>query len=186
MSEFTDFHAILTEAESLSALRGALEQVVEGAYVPLDELDEDALLDVSTMEAAWVDHSKPLWIKLGVRGTVEQLAKIGPALHLNVEEDFTSWSLDARCGDVSLSFAILRAPDIYREATAGIPVYDQSLNTKALANCLGVEDSALRATLAPNGGEPFCELLGISYEQMLDMELEDIEAGQVGFGFLAL
>ena len=186
MSEFTDFHAVLTEAESISALRGQLEQSVKGAIVPLDELPGDALDTAAGIEAAWAKTPKPIWIKLGLTfdDGLADLGKVGPALRIQVEEDFSAWALKGHCGDHAISIAMLDTPDRYREATDMVPLYDADADLSGFAGCLGVAQEALKATLIVDGGESFATLLGIKYEQMLDMTLDDIEAGEYQFGYV--
>lgn len=192
MSEFTDFYALLTEAQTLADLRGAIERSVSGAYVPLSEvldaLGDDALDDPDALPAAWAKAPKPMWIKLGLpwsedRDELDGLATLGPALRLRGEEDFSSWGVDMRCGGHRHQGAVLLGADIYREATDGMPVFSEALDTAPIAACLGVENSALRATMIPDGGESFATVLGFAYEQMLDMTLEDPEVGEYTFGY---
>lgn len=182
MSEFTDFHALLTEAETLGALRGALVRAVGGAYVPLNEIDVDFDGGIEATEAVWAKTRKPIWLKLGIAGTIDDLAKLGPAARIRVEEDFSSWGLDLRCGDVSFSGAFLTAPDRYREATDGMPIFNpaaQADTLAAAATCVGLTPDALSATFIADGGQSFAQAVGIIYEQMLDMTLEEIEPGEV-------
>ena len=185
MSEFTDFHAVLTQAESLSALRGQLETSVAGAIVPLDELPYDALETTDAMEAAWAAVPKPIWIKLGIpwEEDVANLAKVGPAVRIKVEEDFSAWALCGQCGGHAVSIAMLDTTERYREATDMVPLYDADADLSGFSGCLGVAQDALKATLIVDGGQAFSALVGIKYEQMLDMQLEEIEAGEYTFGF---
>lgn len=187
MSEFTDFHALQTDAATLGALRGMLVEHVGGADVPLDELGVDFTEGLHVVEDAWTKAPKPLWIKLGITGTVDDLAKLGPAVHIRVEEDFSSWALDARCGGASFTGAVLLEQEMYREATDGVPLYDPAASGDALAGvatCLGLDAGQLHATLQPDGGEAFSAAVGIEYEQMLDTTLDEITPGEVVFSFL--
>lgn len=186
MSEFTDFHAVLTQAESITALRGALETSVSGAVVPLDELPFEAHDSATALEAAWAAHPKPAWIKLGIPfgEDIAKLAKVGPAVQIRVEEDFSAWALGGHCGGHGVSVAVLDTPDRYREATDMVPLYDPAADFSGFAACLGVAESALKATFIVDGGQSFSRMLGIKYEQMLDMQIEGVDAGAYRFGYV--
>lgn len=192
MSEFTDYHQFLTEAQSLDALRGQLEQSVGAAEVPLYELG-GAAFERAEAEATWAALPKPAWVMLGLADTggeaLDRLATQGPALRLVVEEDFSSWAVRARCGAQIWTYAFLRAPDVYREVTGlwgdgkiWSPETDAE-GTAALATCLRVDPTALAATFIADGGQSFSALIGAHYEQMEDLSDPDLPTGTILFPF---
>ncbi len=122
MSEFTDYMQVLTQAETLAAFEVALVASVGSAVVPLHELPFEATETRAAAEEAWVKLDRPHWVMIGTGAPLEDLAKLGTALHLLVEEDFRSWAFVLQSGDAQWSDAILAEPDQYREATVMYPV----------------------------------------------------------------
>ncbi|RUS60205.1 hypothetical protein EGN72_10450 [Pseudorhodobacter sp. E13] len=189
MSEFTDYMQVLTDAASLAALRGQLVQSVGAATVPLLDLPYDVIDSESAAEAAWAALPKPRWVMLGTDAGVTDLANIGPAFHLLVEEDFISWSVVLICGTNRWNYAFLRQPDMYREATAQYGdtlLWDGALHKTELAQmaaCLGTTATALEPTFIADGGQAFSALIGAHYEQMEDLSYPDLAHGTVEFPF---
>lgn len=189
MSEFTDYMQLLTDAESLAALRGQLVQSVGSATVPLYDFPYGATDAEYLAEVVWATLPKPRWVMLGTDGTIEDLGKAGPAFHLLVEEDFISWGLALVCGAQSWNYAFLDSPDIYREATqqyADTQLWDLAKHGHTLAPmaaCLGTTAAALEPTFIADGGQAFSALIGAYYEQMEDLSYPDLPPGTVAFPF---
>jgi hypothetical protein len=192
MSEFTDFYALLSEAETLAQLRGGLEQSVTGAHVPfgelLDDMSDDDAFEPEALISAWAKAPKPMWIKLGLpwhsdREELADLAKLGPAFRLRGEEDFSSWGVMIHCGGHVFAGAVLLETDTYRAATEQMPLFTPDMETALITDCLGLDDAAFRAAMVPDGGDGLSALLGIKYEQMLDLTIDDPEVGEYTFGY---
>jgi hypothetical protein len=186
MSEFTDYMQILTRAETLADLRAQLVETVGSGNLPLYELPVDSLDSTERAETAWHALPKPVWVMVLTGGSLDDLAKTGPAFHLMVEEDLESWAIALRCAGQSWNFAVLQGPDAYREATLR---YDAAIwdavavrdDAAAMAACLSVAPQDLTATFIPDGGQAFSALIGASYEQMEDQGLSDYTLGEVSW-----
>jgi hypothetical protein len=186
MSEFTDYMQILTRAETLAHLRAQLVETVGSGKLPLYELPVDSLDSTELAETAWHALPKPVWVMVLTGGSLDDLAKAGPAFHLMVEEDFQSWAIALRCNGQSWNFAMLQGPDAYREATLR---YDAAIwdavamrdEATKMAACLSVDAQHLTATFIPDGGQAFSALIGASYGQMEDQGLSDYTLGEVSW-----
>ncbi len=186
MSEFTDYMQVLTQAETLAAFEVALVASVGSAVVPLHELPFEATETRAAAEEAWAKLARPHWVMVGIEAPLEDLAKLGTAPHLLVEEDFRSWAFVLQSGDAQWSYAILAEPDQYREATVMYPVtavWDGTADIIPVASGLDVSAEALVATMIPDGGQAFSSLIGAHYEQMEDLSLEAYTDGTVTFPF---
>lgn len=188
MSEFTDYMLLQTEAESLGALQGQIERSVGAAELPLMILGA-AASNKAEAEAAWAALEKPVWVMVGTEADITRLSRAGPALHLTVEEDFQSWAVATYVQRHSLVLAILRQPDMYRQATVqygATQVYDATTNATdlaLLAEHFNVNRRALVKTFVPDGGQAFSALLGAPYQQMADYTIPDDAPGAVVFPF---
>jgi hypothetical protein len=172
MSEYTDYMALLIEAETVAELRGALEEVVPWAIVTLPVAHP---MDKALAEAEWAALPKPAWVTLAMPSGVGDLMSLGTAFELVVEEDFQSWGLIILCGGDAWNYA-MRTDQVFgdsileREPALTDPKADP-VGVAALAKCLEVEPAALTATLIPDGGQAFSAELGIPYLQMVDQNL---------------
>ena len=184
MSEYTDYMALLTDAASLQALRGQLEEVVPWAHVELNFINETGEVPP---EAQWAALPKPAWVTMSTPATADALAPLGTVLHLMAEEDFQSWGMEVLCGGEAWAYA-MRAGPVAAEGGLlnGYPVLADPLADPSgvadLAACLAVDAAALTATLVPDGGQSFSAALGIQYYVMQDQTLADPPAtGRVQF-----
>lgn len=189
MSEFTDYMQLRTHAPSLAELEKQLLQSVGMAEVPLFELPASGLDSKSAAEAAWAALPKPMWVMLGVSVDIAELAKIGLAFNLLVEEDFSTWMIALQAGDALHMFSVIADGSPYREATLQYGDVAQWTpdepvgNLKTVADLLNVSPDALAKTLIPDGGQEFSKLLGAAYEQMENLNDPDVKAGQIEFGY---
>jgi hypothetical protein len=172
MSEYTDYMALLTDAQTLDELRGALEEVVPWAVV---DLPPGFPADVGSAAAEYAALEKPVWVTMAAPTGVGDLMSLGTAFNLLVEEDFKSWGMHLLCGGSAWNYAIRTEATfgdsiLNREPPLTDPA-DDTAAVAAMAVCLGVEWEALTATLVPDGGQAFSALLGVPYRQMLDQSL---------------
>lgn len=188
MSETTDYFLLQTEAESLGALKGAIERSIGAAELPLHLLG-GAAAQPQAAEAAWAALEKPVWVMLGADADIAQLSRLGPALHLSVEKDAQSWALATHVQRQPLVIAVLRAPEIHREATAqyvNTQIYDpvtHATDLALLASYFGVDRKELVKTFVPDGGQALSALLGARYQQMVDLSTPELTPGAVVFPF---
>jgi hypothetical protein len=87
------------------------------------------------------------------------------------------------CGGHVFSAAVLLDTDTHRAATEQMPLFTSDMETAPITGCLGLDDAAFRAAMVPDGGDGLSALLGITYEQMLDLTIDDPEVGQYTFGY---
>ena len=137
MSEFTDYMALHTAAESLGALEAAIVQSVGAAEVPLELLPLGEGAGQTAATAAWGAVEKPLWVLLGSDALVEDLARAGRAFHLMVEDDLSTWALAVHFADFTTVLAFPRDPEAARVATVQYletQVYDTQANDVEMAD----------------------------------------------------
>ena len=171
MSDYTDYMALLTEATTLQDLRGELEQLVPWARVDLNFINETGEMPP---EAQWAALPKPQWVTVQTPALVGDLMSLGTAFHLMVEKDFQSWGVELLCGGDAWSYALL-APGAASDGllTRVPPLLDPMTDTDrvtAMAGCLKVDETALRATLIPDGGQSFSAVLGVQYYLFQDQK----------------
>jgi len=187
MSEFTDYMALHTAAESLGALEAAIVQSVGAAEVPLELLPLGEGAGQTAATAAWGAVEKPLWVLLGSDALVEDLARAGRAFHLMVEDDLSTWALAVHFADFTTVLAFPRDPEAARVATVQYletQVYDTQANDVEMAQIaeyFGVDPDALSETFVPDGGQAFSALIGAPYEQMVNLSTPGLDHGQVVF-----
>jgi hypothetical protein len=187
MSQFTDYMQFRTEAKTLGKLRDQLVETVSTGEVPLYELPSGSLDSFEAADAAWRALSKPVWVMVLTNGSIDDLAKAGPAFHLLVEEDFYSWAIALRCEGQSWNLAVLHRPDMYREATTqygGTVIWNPATmrnDALAMAKCLSVNVDDLTAAFVADGGQAFSALIGAHYEQMEDQSLSEYSPGKISF-----
>lgn len=172
MAEYTDYISLLTDAATLQDLRGALEQVVPWARVDLPFINETGEVPP---EAQWAALPKPVWVIISTPGEVADLAPLGTAFHLMVEQDYQSWGIDLSCGGQAWSYAMATGPILDGSLLAATPPRSDPAGDEermsAMAACLKVDPAALETVMVPDGGQGFAALLGMQYNLMQDRGL---------------
>ena len=183
-SEYTNYIKLRTSADTLEILRAELERTVGAADVVLDELLGEASYEAAEAQNAWSKLCKPVWIMLMISKPVDNLsclAEIGPAFHLLVEADFSSWTVAVHNGTSRWHHTCLLSPEVYRGVTEQYDSEENTMDLADVAQYLGVDTASIENALIPDGGEAFSTCVGTEYHQM--ELLEEPESDTVVFSF---
>lgn len=190
MSEYTNYYAVQSAAQDIGALSADLSGVLPDALVfPNSELfqslvDEGRHNDLTPEVAAlaWQKTPRPAWVVLG-RDTPDHdadmaaLAQLGPAIHVDVQEDGVRWKIHLMAGDVSWAVMVADA----RWRSGWIPEVDEPLfqagtdgvgdGIDAISARLKIDPLALRAALIPDGAMKIRRILGVPAPHIFDQRI---------------
>ncbi|MDQ1077826.1 hypothetical protein [Pseudoroseomonas cervicalis] len=159
MSEYTDYYALRTDDPAW--LRDAL--VAAGA--------EAVIFDTEIETPA-----RPAWCPVALFGDDAVLARLGPAIHIRVDEDQHGWQLSLLSEEGYRSVTFFdrpfgqdgHVPDGFLPVPpAPIPPQGEAF----LARFFGLDWAVLRPVLVPGGFEAFCDATGLPCLILLDQHI---------------
>jgi hypothetical protein len=197
VSEYVDHFALLTEAESLSDLRGQVASVLDEAVVVAFPIDPETGTSVvakdnhSAAEQHWAAGAAPRWVVVaapdlksyGPMAHLNALAKLGPAVHMFTPEDGPApehpvrWRMHSIVDGASWSVMVADVPwgDRWHNPSDAVLMAAGTTGIgsgrDALAKAIGVAPDAIQDTLTLDGGQAFKALAGIDDIYLFDQYL---------------